>query len=290
MDAPTRTALLIQICLLTNKWLIPTRSSIIQDVAQQALDHLKHSAVPSELKETAHNSLRILFWLTKAVILAVDASSTHLLDHLLSLLAYPHYGLPTARGFSLLLAPHDLLTRDNSINSKRIHAQRVFYHCMPKLASDFRQATPATKPNYLIALAGLVKDVPTPAIMHHLDTFPPLLLQSMDLPDPDVKAASIETVRILLREYPDALESYISSLIPRLLLAAKFTSSSNQMVCVFFFIPPSPSLSLYYPLFLTNNGRPPPSPLLENPHHRPPSPTPLPVLLPLPRTTALAPP
>ena len=71
--------------------------------------------------------------------------------------------------------------------------------------------------------------------MPEISTLLPLLLQSLDLPETDVKAATIETLGIILVESPEAVEEHMASLVSRLLKAAAATaideskrSSSNS--------------------------------------------------------------
>ena len=229
-DSPTRTALLVQICLLANKWLTPSHGQMIHGLSEKLVQNIGQDLSDPQHKEVTNNSLRILLWLTKGTILRLDPLTTELLDLILGLLSHSKYGLPTARGFSALLAPHELLTSSNFVTTRLLHKQRVFCHCIPQLASDFRKADLGTKPNYLIALAGILRYVPTEAIIPQLETLLPLLLQSLDLPDPDVKDATIDTLIIMIRESPKAAEGYISSLIARLLASASSTETSNPSV------------------------------------------------------------
>ena len=240
-------ALLIQICLLINKWLLPDHRQLIQATSNRLMHNLTDETIPSNT-ETAANSLRLLLYLSKAIILRLDSLTTPLLDNLLTLLSHPNYGLPAARGFSILLGPHDLLTSTNFLVTRQLHKQRAFYQCMPRLTSDIRTAPAETKPNYLIALAGIIHSIPTEIIMPQLDTLLPLLLQSIDLPaNPGVKEASIQTLSITIRDAPKVVEGYISSLITRLLSSSTTrtpTSSSNTNPPVSCLVPSPLSLSL----------------------------------------------
>ena len=77
------------------------------------------------------------------------------------------------------------------------------------------------KQNYLIALSGVLKYVPTDVLMPEVTTLLPLLLQSLEVPEADVKAATIDTLTVILTESPQALEGHVTSLATRLLNAAK---------------------------------------------------------------------
>jgi len=61
--------------------------------------------------------------------------------------------------------------------------------------------------------------MPSTVILPELGRLLPLLLQSLDLPDPNVKSATIETLLITVTESADAMKEHISSLSARLLNA-----------------------------------------------------------------------
>jgi DNA repair/transcription protein MET18/MMS19 len=61
--------------------------------------------------------------------------------------------------------------------------------------------------------------MPPVVILPELGRLLPLLLQSLDLPDPNVKSATIETLLITVTESADAMKEHISSLSARLLNA-----------------------------------------------------------------------
>lgn len=212
-DLATRRAILRQISLVINKHLsAPT--------IDQALNILWGSSTglltASKLTE---NTIRAIFWISKALVLRL-ANTDQVLSHLLSLLSNLGHGLACARGFSLLLAPDEILSKENGAVIRLLAKQRVFNICVPRLASDFRSAEAHSKPNYLIALSGILAHVPTSVLMPEIDSLLPLLLQSLDLPEADVKAATIDTLTIIVHENPSAVESHTHSLVARLLTAA----------------------------------------------------------------------
>ncbi|KAI9884489.1 MAG: hypothetical protein M1823_003737 [Watsoniomyces obsoletus] len=230
-DTPTRAALLVHISILTNKWLLAQNRDTVQETITKLQIELgtNQESTHPPAKETAlvNNSLNTLFWITKAAVLRNDPLSLPLLTHLRSLLSHPQYGLPTARGFSILVSPHELLSSANFVTIRLLHKQRLFSHCSQELVTAFSKADPPVRPNYLIALAGLLKHLPTEVIMPQLDVLLPLLLQSIDLPDANVKFASLEVLLITLQEAPKTVEGHISSVINRLVASLAPTQSAN---------------------------------------------------------------
>jgi len=165
------------------------------------------------------NIIRSIFWISKALVLRL-AHTDDVLTHLLSLLSNSDHGLACARGFSLLLAPDEIVSKENGATIRLLAKQRVFNICVPRLASDFRAAESRFKANYLIALSGILAYVPTSVLLPEIDTLLPLLLRSLDLPEADIKAATIDTLTTIIVENSSAAEPHTNSLVTRLLTAA----------------------------------------------------------------------
>ena len=174
------------------------------------------------------NAVRAVFWVAKGLILRL-VHTDQILEHLLNLLSVRGCGVACARGFGLLLAPDEVLSKENGAKIRLLAKQRVFNICVPVFAQEFRTALPATKSNYLIALSGIVKHVPPEVFMSNIDAILPLLLQSLDLEDSDVRAATIQTLTVVSQENPQAVEAHIGSLVSRLLRCVTFpkTKSAN---------------------------------------------------------------
>jgi DNA repair/transcription protein MET18/MMS19 len=76
------------------------------------------------------------------------------------------------------------------------------------------------KANYLVALSSILRSVPSEVILPELPELFPLLLQSLDLEDADVKKATIGTLYVTITESPGAAKEHLKSLITRLLKTA----------------------------------------------------------------------
>ncbi|KAI9717865.1 MAG: hypothetical protein M1812_004392 [Candelaria pacifica] len=224
-DPPTRIATLRQIALITNKNLDLSPAGINR---KHVVSVILHDLL--KLENLSENGIRTAFWIIKALALKLDRSLSLVLDELLQTLDNKTFGLFTARGFSLLLSPDGVLSKENHLVVRLLHRQKVFAYCIPRIADSFRRAESTKKPNYLIALSGLLKAVSTDILMPHSDMLLPLLLQSIDLDDPDVKAATIDTLTITIKENPKAVEAHVSSLISRLLSSARGKQFNPQRV------------------------------------------------------------
>ncbi|KAI9869021.1 MAG: hypothetical protein M1813_002844 [Trichoglossum hirsutum] len=218
--ALSRLAILRTISLLVNKW-----PSYGQTSPTEVFRTLVGDRNPSD--DVISGGLRVLFWLNKALLLRASPLSIDYTSFLLDYLNDTRHGRQTARAFAILLADDELLSKPNHVVIRLLHKQRLFTYCLPKIADGFQAASAAIKPNYLIALSSILRHVPSAVIMPSLNTLLPLLLQSLDLDDPDVKAATIDTMSVTVSESPQAIASHVSSVITRLLNAANSTTGGN---------------------------------------------------------------
>ena len=173
--------------------------------------------------------IRVIFWISKAFVLRAY-NIEDVLERLVGLLSSAEYGSASSRGFGLLLAPDEILSKENGAIIRLLAKQKVFNVTVPTIAKDFRSVDAAIKPNYLIALSGILKYMPTEVIMQEIDTIFPLLLQSLDLQEPDVKAATLQNLTIIIQESPKAVEGHIGSLLSRLLKACSDRSGNSAAV------------------------------------------------------------
>lgn len=202
-----------QIGLLTNKFLSPKEVHYATEILGNLLSGLQETNALSE------NATRTIFWIAKALILRLS-NTDDVLERLLGLLPNSNCGLASARGFSLLLAPDEILSKENGATIRLLAKQKVFNICVPAIAQNFHSIENSIKPNYLIALSGILKYMPTEVIMPEINILLPLLLQSLDLEDSEVKTATIQGLAVVSQESPKAIEGHIGSLVSRLLKAA----------------------------------------------------------------------
>jgi len=230
-----RLALLQIIGLVVNKWIKdPTDSAQVKELTESLLSSIT-SPSSHFSEETRGETLRIVFWLAKALLLRADKFGMDLTLSLVDILAHPTFGATAARGFAVLLGEDELLNKDNHAVVRMLYKQRTFATCVPKLVEGFKDADSSTsllallrpnlltetdiKPNILLALSSILRSVPSPIITPALPSLLPLLLQSVELPDASIKLATIDTLQITVSESADVLQEHVSSVISRLLTA-----------------------------------------------------------------------
>lgn len=172
--------------------------------------------------------IRIIFAALRGIVLRSSPVLSTLYPSLLSLLAHPKYGSTVAHGFSTLLQPDDLLTKQNHCQILGLHKHKSFSLLVPSITTAFRNAEAQTKQNYLIALSGALRWMPFEIVVEEVDQLVTLLLQSLDLKDINgVKEAAIGTLTSTLIEKPNILEEHANALISRLLTNATTKHASN---------------------------------------------------------------
>ena len=220
---PVRQAILRQIGLLTNKFLLPQETDTVLDIFKNLVLGL------SETTSARMNAIRVVFWVAKGLILHL-IHADEILKQLLDLMSSRECGIASARGFGLLLAPDEILSKENGANIRLLANQKVFNVCIPNIAQRFGSADPAIKANYLVALSGILKHMPTEVVMPEISTILPLLLQSLDLEDSEVKAASLQTLTVVSHEDSKAVEEHVGSLVSRLLKCVTYSEINSANV------------------------------------------------------------
>jgi DNA repair/transcription protein MET18/MMS19 len=211
LSLPVRSASLRQMSLVINKYYSSAALKTCMDPLIAEFDLLN----PEKLDPPR---IRIIFACLKGIVLRSSPALNTLYPTLLSLLLHPKYGSTVAQGFTTLLQPDDLLTKENHCQILGLHKHKSFTLLVPIITIAFKEAGQATKPNYLIALSGTLRWIPFDIVVEEVGQLVTLLLQSLDLKGVDaVKEAAIGTLSSTLIEKPQVLEEHTGSLISRLL-------------------------------------------------------------------------
>ncbi|KAI9731957.1 MAG: hypothetical protein M1834_004408 [Cirrosporium novae-zelandiae] len=222
-----RLFILRHLALIINKFLLSSSLSLAENLLWE-FDSGLLTLIEDPLKAEA--CIRPIFWIAKALLLRLHQTEK-LLSSLMDLLKSDVYGATAARGFTLLLSPDPILSRSNGATIRLLAPQKIFTICAPGLESLFRSTTdPTIKPNYLIALSGLLRYVSSEIMMQQLGTLLPLLLQSLELEEVETKGATVETLIVIVRENPGALEEHAQSLITRLLKISSETKKTPPSI------------------------------------------------------------
>ncbi|RYN26544.1 hypothetical protein AA0112_g8253 [Alternaria arborescens] len=221
LSLPIRSASLRQMSLVINKYYTSAALKTSMDPLVAELDLFS----PEKLDPPR---IRIIFACLKGIVLRSSPALNTLYPTLLSLLSHPKYGITVAQGFTTLLQPDDLLTKENHCQILGLHKHKSFALLVPSITKAFRESGPQTKPNYLIALSGALRWMPFDIVVEEVGQLVTLLLQSLDLKGADsVKEAAIGTLTSTLVEKPEVLEEHAGALISRLLANATISKENK---------------------------------------------------------------
>jgi DNA repair/transcription protein MET18/MMS19 len=211
LSPPVRSASLRQMSLVINKYYSSAALKTCMDPLVADLDLFN----PEKLDAPR---IRVIFACLKGIVLRSSPVLSTLYPTLLSLLSHPQFGTTVAHGFSTLLQPDDLLTKENHAQVLGLHKHKSFALLVPSITKAFKEADQNTKQNYLIALAGVIRWMPFDIVVEEVGQLVTLFLQSLDLKGVDaVKEAALGTLSSTLQEKPKALEDHANALISRLL-------------------------------------------------------------------------
>ncbi|KAJ5971337.1 Armadillo-like helical [Penicillium vulpinum] len=233
-EPATHQAYLRHLALLVNKFL----SKQDVTIAEKLFDSLLQSR-DTESQSLSPATIRTIFWLSKALILRIAPTTTHIITSLLALLSSQDQqtSATAAQGFSIILGEDDILSATNGATIRLLCRQRLFTTVIPLISSRIREvniagtddstAAPKSpdhiKPSHLTALAGILSTIPTALVMPELPTLLPLLLQSLDLQTADsvaVRTATLDTLAVIIRDNGVVVIDqcgHVQSLVTRLL-------------------------------------------------------------------------
>lgn len=224
-DSRTKSAILQSISLFINKFINPKAMQATLESAGIEVEQLLSS-------KSTPQSPSISFAIVKSLLIQGKSSAltSKYLQLLLQLLSTPDQSI--ARHFTTLLTPDDILTRENHCVISGLYKQKTFNQLVPSIVEAVRSADPATKPNYLIALSGILRWLPYSMLEPSLSTLIAPLLQTLDLnetSDHDVEASALTIFESVLMHDPDLVSEHAASLITRLL---KCTSGPGHSAIV----------------------------------------------------------
>ena len=234
-DPAVTQSCLSQVALYVNKHVQTPDLGFVDDLLSQNLSNLQHE--PTDENRTPEFEIRLIFALYKALILRVSPKINEYLVELVGLLDSTQYPpqvcQKAAMGFTTILAPDDILSKQNGAQIRLLAPQRVFQTLTPLISDRFKTSHSSDeKENYLIALSGILASVPSEIVMPELPTLLPLLLQSLDIADQMVKIATLETIAVVISSNPAALveSGHIPALVKRLITVATVEKTTASKV------------------------------------------------------------
>ncbi|KAF2724408.1 ARM repeat-containing protein [Polychaeton citri CBS 116435] len=214
------------VCLLVDKYANPKTMQAILDQAGLEVEKL--------LGTNQHPpAVGLAFAVTKALLIQGKSSAlatkylTILFDNL------SKCDKSVARKFATILAPDDVICKENHCLVSGLYKQKIFNLLVPKIVESVKTTSDsAAKANYLIALSGILRWLPYSILEPSLYSLVPALLQSLDLSDSssqDVKASTLTIFESVLMHDPSLLAEHTASLISRLLNSTSVRMNNSRV-------------------------------------------------------------
>lgn len=208
-----RAAYLRILTLLTNKW-INDSNEISALIGFDKLDK---------------NTMEIQAYIAKGLVMKNDRLGLQLVEKIVMLLNDPTLGSYAGKVFGVFVYDDHILSKENGLVMRLLYKQKLFSMVLPKLIDGFKVGD-NQQANYLIALAGMLRYMPSKIILPVLPQFLPLLLESLGVPDGKVQEAAIDTILATLIDSTDILEQHINTIVPKLLQASTSAKGPNVRI------------------------------------------------------------
>ncbi|KAI7907118.1 Dos2-interacting transcription regulator of RNA-Pol-II-domain-containing protein [Cokeromyces recurvatus] len=197
---------------LINKW--KDNSALIEYVKTTTI------MLESIITQQAPNSkyaLMVYLWIAKALILRTHAMGYELTNKVIEWCADNPTSIHVPQGFDILIGDDKLALNKNTFATTSIlFKQRFFAFCLPKLIDGFRSAADNIKPNYLIALSYVLKNVPKQILLNEL---PPLV-------------STLATFKLAVAEASNVVAPQVRTILPSLLALLQETANNPIRVRV----------------------------------------------------------
>ncbi|XP_025095923.1 MMS19 nucleotide excision repair protein homolog isoform X2 [Pomacea canaliculata] len=159
-------------------------------------------------------SLTLLTWLTKAVVVRGHKSAFDLTEVLLSALQDKYLALQAAESFNIILAPFDdVLCTAVQANVIPTYQQRFVVQTLPKLVVGFHDALPDNKEYYLMAVAGMLMNIPHQVMTTELPEVMPLLVSSLKGGKCELHKQALAAISLGIQHMPELLTAYLSDIL-----------------------------------------------------------------------------
>uniref|UniRef100_A0A8C4N9R5 MMS19 nucleotide excision repair protein n=1 Tax=Eptatretus burgeri TaxID=7764 RepID=A0A8C4N9R5_EPTBU len=178
------------------------------------------------------HALKLLLWVTKAVVLRYHLTAPEFVNKLLLLLGDTELGVDAADGFHLLVTESSfLLGPAANADIRLLYRQRLYTEHAACLLIG-ANADGDRRSNSLQALAHLLAALPRQALVAELPTLSPHLLSWMAEPHVAVQAAAVALLLVALEHSPKPLEPQVASFLTCLLPLTRSPSMSVRIAAL----------------------------------------------------------
>lgn len=164
-----------------------------------------------------------LAYFTAAALARCDPSDQALVDIMIQQINNERHGHKVAQCFRILLAPSEILTKENSCIIRPLRQGRLYSYTVDKLIARWRhlisieESGEDEKTSVLVALAGVLCHMDAEVYLDKSAELIPLILEGTNVQNDDAtKIACINIIHNMIPAHPGVITSHLESVIDRM--------------------------------------------------------------------------
>ena len=196
------------------------------DLAEYMISKTEQSVTADSIQ--AANTYQVLVYFAAASLASLDPSTAVLVQCLLDGLKHPQLGRKIAQSFRLLLAPSNIISKENSCIVRPLRKGRLYQLAVIPLTTSWRTSEDfAVKQNALIALTGVLAFLEPSMLADNAKELIPVLLEGTNIQgDQFAKNACIKSILELIPLAPKLISEHIAAVIERMTDRTRYTYGS----------------------------------------------------------------
>ncbi|KIK08924.1 hypothetical protein K443DRAFT_671974 [Laccaria amethystina LaAM-08-1] len=144
--------------------------------------------------ESRHRAIQSWLWMSKALIVRNHPLALSFSERLFQVFDDEAVGWDAAKACGEIPGTDTILTKRNHAVIKILYSQKYVNTILPRLMEGAKSSSKSNEQAaYLVALTSLIKSTPKGTYVHEMPLLIPLLLQSLDLPDANIRCNVIGT-------------------------------------------------------------------------------------------------
>lgn len=191
----------------------------------------------TNLDDLSPSNLEMLVWIIKGLVMKNSYQAVLFQEKFVNLLSNLEVGGYVAKLFEVFVV--DIITFQKykginwNNNVKLTYKQKLFNDVFNRLVNAFRNTSEMNiKSNYLTALSLVSKHISSNLIEPYMDEMLPLLLQSLDMPNSEVKVSALNTLLDTCEKFHELITEHVQSLSRSLLKLISLSSYNSVSVRV----------------------------------------------------------
>lgn len=216
----TRLACLWFLQLLINKF-AATNDPLERDgsvLVAQMTEHIMDVTSGDINRLAVNHTFQTLAYFAAAALAALDSSTGPTIKLMLDNVCDPRFGRKVAQSFRILLAPSDIITKENSCTVRPLRKGRLYELAVKPLIGMWRTTTDQiAKENCLIALMGIINFLDPQMLANSGQELIPVFLEGTNiLGDDFTKESSIKAILKVIPLIPGVIEEHLKSVLDRM--------------------------------------------------------------------------